>query len=171
MCQHVLRYAPLLLLLATVSAAGCEQTSDSPTAPELRGLQPASITAEPVSARPEFLPSLNCSGLPAFGVVVVINPRRPNVVLTGLEFVFVDLFGVRTIPDILPFSSRSSTAGSIPTASAVPLPGIAALPPLPLSEPMTFLARFGCGVRPEGTLSIFANENGTQTQMKVMVKQ
>jgi hypothetical protein len=166
MYQRTIRYAPVLLSLAIMTLAGCGD-SDAPTAPNSRGLQ-ASITAEPLSARPEFLP-LFCEGLPAFGVRVVINLRGPDVVLSGLRFQFIDLVGTRTLPEVIRLPTPSSSVSSIPTTTPVTLPGIAALPPLPTSTTIPFFARFGCGIRPEGTLIINGDLNGKVEEVRIGV--
>jgi hypothetical protein len=167
MYQRTIRYAPVFLSLAVLTLVGCESGGDTPTAPASRGLQ-ASITAEPLSARPEFLPVV-CQGLPAFGVRVIINLRGPDVVLSGLRFQFIDLVGTRTLPEVIRLPTPSSSVSSIPTTTPVTLPGIAALPPLPTSTTIPFFARFGCGIRPEGTLIVTGDLNGTTEQMKVMI--
>jgi hypothetical protein len=51
----------------------------------------------------------------------------------------------------------------------VTLPGIAALPALPVTGAMPFFARFGCGILPEGTLVITGDLNGRMEQAKVTI--
>jgi hypothetical protein len=167
MYQRVIRYKPVLLSLALVTVAGCERNSDTPTAPATRGLQ-ASITAEPQSARPEFLPSV-CDGRFAFGVRVFISLRGPDVVLSGLRFQFIDLVGTRTLPEVIRLPSPSSAASSLPSASPVTVPGIAALPPLSGPSTIPFFVRFGCGVVPDGTLVITGDLNGRVEETKIRI--
>src|SRR5215204_5377648 len=132
MYQRFLRYPPVLLFVMSLVAVACDRGSIVPTSPAAPGVE-ASLSAEPLSARPEFLPSFNCFDRQPFGVRVIISLRGRNVVLRGLSFAFVDLVGTRTLPDVIRLPSPSSTLTSIPTATPISLPGIAALPPLPIS--------------------------------------
>ena len=163
--RQFLTYAPILIVLAS---AGGERNSDTPTAPSTPAFQ-ASITAEPLSVRPEFLPSHDCTGRPPFGVRVVIIMRGPDIVLRGLSFQFIDLVGTRTAPVVIPLPTPSTAVSSLPSASPVPVPGIAALPPMPSSAPMPFLAQFGCGVIPDGILIITARSDRGTSEMRVVV--
>lgn len=169
MCSPVIRFAPVLLVLVSLTAAGCERSDDMPTSPSASAAQ-ASITAEPRSATPEFLSSRDCAGTPPFGVRVFISLRGRDVVLSGLRFQFIDLVGTRTLPEVIRLPSPSSAATSLPSASPVTLPGIAALPPLPVSSPIPFFARFGCGVVPDGTLVITGNLDGRTETIEIAVK-
>ena len=153
MYQRFLRYPPVLLFVMSLVAAACDRVSIAPTSPAGPGFE-ASLSAEPASIRPEFLPSPHCFDRPPFGLRVFISFRGRDVFLRGLSFRFVDLIGTRTLPEVIRLPSPSSTATSIPTAGPVTLPGIAALPPLPITSPVPFFARFGCGVLPKGTLII-----------------
>ncbi len=170
MYQHAPRYAPffLILLLVAAAAAGCNRSADTPTSPSTPSLQ-ASITAEPLSAKPEFLNGPVCDGRVSFGVRVFISFRGPVVVLRTLRFQFVDLLGRRSTPDVFSLPSPSAAASSLPLSSPVTMPGIAALPPLPSDSPLGFFARFGCGIVPEGTLIITGDDNGRRSEARVMV--
>jgi hypothetical protein len=101
---------------------------------------------------------------------VFISLRGRDVVLSGLRFQFIDLVGTRTLPEVIRLPSPSSAATSLPSASPVTLPGIAALPPLPVSSPIPFFARFGCGVVPDGTLVITGNLDGRTETIEIAVK-
>ena len=167
MPQHIIKYAPVLLSLTLVAAAGCARSSDTPTAPASPGFETA-LTAEPLSARPEFLPGV-CAGRPAFGVRVFISLRGRDLALSGLRFQFIDVVGTRTLPEVIRLPSPSSAAASLPSASPLTVPGIAALPPLPVTGVMPFFARFGCGVVPEGTLVISGDLHGRTEEATVTI--
>jgi len=173
MCQHAPRYTAFLLflvLLAAGVASACDRTADTATSPSAPGLQ-ASITAEPLAAKPEFLNGPFCNGRSAFGVRVFIRLLGRNLLLRGLRFQFVDLFGNRILPEVITLPSASASASSLPFPSSSPiaLPGIAALPPLPPTEPMGFFARFGCGIVPQGTLIITGDHDGGSSQVRVII--
>jgi hypothetical protein len=102
-------------------------------------------------------------------VRVFISLRGRDVVLNGLRFQFIDLVGNRTLPEVIRLPTPASAATSLPSASPVTLPGIAALPPLPVSGVMPFFARFGCGIVPEGTLVITGDLNGRTEEVKVTI--
>jgi hypothetical protein len=110
-----------------------------------------------------------CDGRSAFGIRVVISLRGRDVLLNGLRFQFIDLVGNRTLPEVIRLPSPSTAATSLPSASPVTLPGIAALPALPVTGAMPFFARFGCGILPEGTLVITGDLNGRMEQAKVTI--
>ena len=172
MREHVLRYAPVLLLLVITATGGCSRAGASPTSPSSSSFQ-TSITAEPLSARPEFLPSGSCTGRPPFGVRVFINLRGRDVVLRGLSFQFIDLVGHRTLPEVIALPSPTTAASSLPASSPVAIPGIAALPPLPQPSTVPLFARFGCGVIPEGTLIITGdvrNHDGREERQEMKVR-
>jgi hypothetical protein len=165
------RYAPVVLLFALASAVACDRTADSPTSPELVRQVQTSITAEPRSVQPEFLTSPACVGRRPFGArVTVIVEGRDGLILRDLRFAFVDRFGTRTLPEVIPIPTASS---SIPSSSPISIPGVAALPSAsPVLGPLPFFVRFGCDVIPEGTLIITAEAVGRAmeaTEMRVQI--
>ena len=173
MCQRFLKYAPVLPLALTV-VAGCERTTSSPTAPGPSFGESASLTAEPLAVRPEFLPAPVCETRPAFGVRLSISiAGGSGLMIRGFQFVFTDRFGARTFPEALPIPF--ATAASFPSSSPIPTPGGAALPgtspvtipgaspvqnlfvPPRASRVLAFFVRFACDVLPEGTLLVTAD--------------
>jgi hypothetical protein len=151
----------------SLSAVACDRVAISSTSPGAVGV-PAALSAEPLSVRPEFLPSPQCFDRPAFGLRVFISLRGRDVTLRGLRFRFIDLIGTQTLPDVIRMPTPTSNASSLPSASPVIMPGIAALPPLPISSPIPFFARFGCGVLPKGTLVIVGEMSQTNGAMQLV---
>ena len=157
------------LLLAVLMTVSCNSTPASPTEPG--ELVPASLTAEPASLMPEFLPSQACLFHPAFRVrLSVILRSGGTVVLSGLRFHFIDRSGSRTFPLVSVAPSASFTS-SLPSSSTVPIPGVAPLPPsFPTSGTLPFIATFGCDVIPDGTLVVVGDlDNGRTAEMRLRV--
>jgi len=190
MCQRFLRYAPVLLYVVTL-AAGCGRTNGSPTSPTPSVQPTASMTAEPVAVRPDFLPTPVCLTRPAFGIRLSIRiSGGEGLILRGLQLAFTDRFGGRALPEGFPIPT--ATAASFPPASPIPIPGAAALPgtsPIPIpngppvhgvfvppgsSRTLPFFVRFDCGVIPDGTLLVTADAGDSNgqfqlSQMKIRV--
>jgi hypothetical protein len=161
-----------LLIVTLVSAAGCSDESGSPAAPLPVAGAGASVTAEPLSIRPEVLSQFPCPGQPAFGlgVTIVVTSHDRNVVLQSLRFALTDPSGAVEVPDVFPALLPVSS----PSARTFPIPGEALLPGsppvgVPGSSPvrnvtiasgsprsLPFFLRFACGIVPGGTLLVTA---------------
>jgi hypothetical protein len=139
-------------------AGGCSRMPATPAGPAEGTGQQASITAEPRSARPDFLPTPTCPTRPAFGVRLSIIIRGSHgLTLRGFRFQFIDRLGGRTLPEVIPIPTPSATS-SLPSSSPIPIPGFAALPASPpVLGGLPFFVRFGCNVIPEGTLLVTAD--------------
>jgi hypothetical protein len=185
------KYVPFVLVSVVVGVAACGQSNatspTTPTAPD--AVVTASLTAEPSTVTPEFLPITFCPAQPAFRTrIVVIVSGGSDVILWRLRFGFTDRFGVNTLP--IGTSSLTTSFPSIPNSMPVPIPGVMNIPhstpiPIPGSPsidgvlltggfhrvPMSL--EFGCGVRPGGTLNITADvsdRRGRQGTSEVSVK-
>ena len=179
MAMRIPEKSGIFLILALVHTAACDHarnTGAAPTAIEATAMSASSvISSEPATLRPETLPTNSCVGGPAFGTrLVVIVSADGTVIVRGLRFRFTDRFGVVALPHVtsIPGSSPLTDAiVTIPPLGPIPMPGVAPMPtaplPLPGSGPMddaTFLAatshrlpfflRFGCGVAPQGMLTV-----------------
>lgn len=168
MYQHAPRYARVVLPLLLAVAAGCNRSADTATSPAPPALQ-AEIRAEPLAAQPEFITGSLCHGRQPFGIRVFISFDGRVILVHGLRFEFVDFLGNRFLPDVFPLSSPTSPATSLPSSSPVPVPGIAAVPPLRTGDRAGFFARFSCEVVPRGTLIITGDLDGRSSQVRVMV--
>ena len=170
MCHRPPRYAPVLLLLATLITIGCDSRAAAPTVPAATSTAPQSpVTVEPQAAKAEFLSGGGCFLHPAFAVRIWLR-LHGEFFIRGLRFHFIDQFGTRSLPDVTPIPSPSSRPSSIPSSSPVPVPGIAALPtPFPAGGSAPFVVKFGCGVIPHGTLFINADHAGGTVAMKVRI--
>lgn len=167
MYRRLPRYAPVLLFLATALAAGCNRAPATPTSPSTTETSEQSITVEPALVHPEFLPTSGCDVRPAFAVRIHVR-LLGGFFVRGLRFHFVDELGTRTLPQVVPI--LTPTGSSIPSASPVPVPGIAALPTaFQAGGSSPFLVTFGCGVIPEGTLFINADHNRGTTAMTIRI--
>lgn len=162
-------YAPILLLLAPMMA-GCGRLSASPTDPEPPTALQGSITAEPPTARPEFLHSPACSASPAFSFVLRINVGGgPGLKLHGFGFLFIDRFGARTLPEVTPIPTPS--AFSMPSSSPVPVPGFVRVPAASAGTgQFPFFVKFGCDLVPEGTLIVTADTGGASEKMELRIQ-
>jgi len=181
-------YAPVLLFLALTATAACDRLDVTATSPEpVTGLK-ASLTAEPSSVRPEFLPSLSCPTRPGFGIRVVVIISGGDVILRAIRFGFTDRLGDLAFPQVFPTPSLSSASTSFPSSSPIPIPGAAPLPgssviPIPGALPiegllvsgsrsLPFSLTFGCGLVPEGTITISAEtatRNGSSGTSQLIV--
>ena len=156
------------LLLAVLTAVSCNDTPVSPTEPG--ELVAASLTAEPASLAPEFLPSQACLIHPAFRVrLSVILRSGGTVVLSGLRFHFIDRSGSRAFP-LVSVAPTSPFTSSLPSSSTVPIPGVAPLSSFPSAGTLPFIATFGCDVIPDGTLVVIGDlDNGRTAEMRLRV--
>lgn len=171
MDQRFARYAPILLFMAILMTPGCERGATPPTAPAATNALQNAVTAEPALVKPEFLPSAGCFTAPVFFVHIWIRLHgTTGLFVRGLRFHYIDDFGTRVLPEVMPIPSVGSTPSSMPTASPVPVPGIAALPsPFPPAGTVPFFVRFGCGVFPKGTLFINADHQGGVSSMRIRI--
>jgi hypothetical protein len=151
----------------TCATAGCDRAAAVPTAPEPTSAAQRSLTVEPASARPEFVQSDGCFTRPGFAIRIWLG-LQGGFAIHGVRFHFIDRFGTRSLPTVIPFPSPSATP-SIPSASPVPVPGIAALPPLPTGGTSPFIVNFGCGVVPDGTLFIYADHDSGTAALRVRI--
>ncbi|HJR57857.1 MAG TPA: hypothetical protein VJ813_00595 [Vicinamibacterales bacterium] len=182
------RYVPVLLFLVCTATAACDRLDITATSPAPADGVKASLTAEPASVRPEFLPSLSCPTRPAFGIRILIIVSGGDVILRAIRFGFTDRLGDLAFPQVLPTPSLSSPSTSFPSSSPIPIPGAAPLPgssviPIPGALPiegllvsgsrsLPFVLTFGCGLVPEGTITITAdtaNRNGNSGTSQLMV--
>jgi hypothetical protein len=191
------QYLPLLLIPAIAVIAACDDAEPvSPTAPV--AVESALITAEPVTATPEFLTGSFCPAGPPFGLRLVITVGGAlDIVVRQLRFDFTDRFGGMAVPLVTPIPAAPSR--SIPTSMPVPIPGSTAIPsspvipipgsspiPIPGSSPienvripsgfpttLPLFLEFGCGVPAAGTLVISVDTTdarGTSGTSRVRVR-
>ncbi len=167
------KYILVLLFPAIALIAACgNHDSVSPTSPA--PVTSALITAEPMTARPEFLPISFCPAAPSFGVrlLITISGNGEIVIVQRLRFAFTDRLGGFAVPTVTQTSTALS--GGIPTSMPVPLPTSPSIPipsaspiPIPGSLPveelrihagvsgtLPVLLNFGCGVPADGTLVV-----------------
>lgn len=160
------KYVLVVLVSAFLGTAGCSDSEPAgATAPS--PVAAATVTAEPMKIRPEFLPSSSCGNRPAFrGGLSIIVGTTDELILRGLQFHFVDRFGARTSPLVSPTSAFAGVTTSIPTSGPVPIPGSSPIT-IPGASPvhgvllsantfrtLPFAFEFGCGVHADGTLLI-----------------
>jgi len=160
------RIPVLLSIPAVVLIAGCsERAPASPTAPAV--VESALITAEPMTAAPEFLPISVCRPEPSFGVrlIITIGGGREFFV-RRLRFSFRDRLGAVSVPFATAIATSRFNSVPIPTSAPIPFPTSA---PIPIAGALTIdhqritagtsrtqgvFLQFGCGVPPSGTLII-----------------
>jgi hypothetical protein len=155
-----------------LAAAGCSDSDPViPTTPS--ALQPLSVTAEPLTVRPEFVSGAFCATHPPFrGNLIVVVGGRQDVIIRGVHFRFHHRRGGHTFPVVTPTPTASGTIVTTPTYGPVPTPGFATLPgaspiPIPGSPPiegvlnhantfrrLPFTFELGCGVPADGTMVI-----------------
>jgi hypothetical protein len=176
------KYVPAVLVVAMLATTGC--SNDNPaavTAPT--AAQPLSLTAEPASVSPEFLPRGHCSEAPGFRtrfVVIVSGMERASV--QGLHVSFIDRFGVSAVPTVFPASGISGSSMNTPPIqlpSSMPIPIPTSGPNNGLSVPAGHSARvpvtleFGCNVRARGTIVVDADtrdERGRSGKRRLTVE-
>jgi hypothetical protein len=168
-------YGLVLLFLVFTATAACDRL-DTPASPAPKASAEASLTAEPAAPRPELLHSFACPTRPGFGIrLIVIASGEQDLILRGIRFAFMDRFGDRAFPQVIPTPTLSSASTSLPSSSPIPIPGAAPLPgssliPVPGALPiegllisgggsrsLPFFLTFGCGLVPEGTITISAD--------------
>jgi hypothetical protein len=162
-------YAPLMLLVVP-AMVGCGRISASPTDPAAPTALQGSITAEPVSARPQFLHSPACFASPAFSFVLRITVGGgPSLELHGFRFLFIDRLGARTFPEVTPIPTPS--AFSLPSSSPVSVPGFVRVPAASAGTGLfPLLVKFGCDVVPEGTLIVTAETGGASQKLELRIQ-
>lgn len=169
MAIQVSRCAAAFVVSVSLLASGCTERegtlSGSPLAP--LSTDSTRITAEPDHIVPHVLSTRDCpAARPGFraGLNLIITGQRSSV--RSIVFGFVDRFGSRAVPILLPapLDGFAPSPGSLPSSVPIPIPsGI----PLPIpgtfafnglvlngSRTLPFLLEFRCGVSPAGTLSI-----------------
>ena len=185
------KYVPLFLVSALLVTACGADNSVSPTAPSKAEVQTAAFTAEPDTLVPEFFPSPFCHPHSPFGVrfVVIIRPSD-DVFLRGMRVHFLDGFGRKTFPHVVPFHGTSPalpinagpitipTSPTIPTpvSSTIPIPGASGFDPLLIqrgaSHRLPFFLQFGCGVPADGTVFVdfdLSDRRGRSSRSEVRV--
>ena len=184
----------LVFLVSALAVMACGQNdASSPTAPTRT--DKAVIAIEPATIAPEFFPTPTCPRFSPFAARFTLVVRAgEELVLRVVQFEFVDRFGGRTAPTVIPQGISSST----PTSSPMPLPGSAPIPfptpstlpdssavPIPssgfnpllipggTSRDVPFLLSFGCGVPADGTVVItleMLDRRGTPETTEVRVR-
>jgi hypothetical protein len=186
------RYIALLIVPALAVAAACgNHAPASPTAPA--AIESALITAEPMTAKPEFLPLSFCPAGPPFGfrLVLTVGSGRNSFFLRRLLFNFTDRFGgfsvptvtpipttrIGSIPDSTPIPFPTSPSIPLPTSSAIPIPGSLSLEDgriaAGVSRTQAVFVQFGCGVAPGGTLVVIVDgtdSNGAAVKSSIRVR-
>jgi hypothetical protein len=125
---------------------------------------------------PVFLSSPFCLTPPLFqaGFTLVFRADQ-DLFVNGFGFEFLDRFGQRSVPTLVPTSSMGTSFVplALPTSSPIPIPGV---PPFGVSagssRALPFLLQFGCGVPASGTLVVSVNtaSRGTPDVMRVNVR-
>ena len=183
------KYVPLFLVSAFAVISCGETQPVSPTAPG--PVDKAMITAEPATVSPEFLPTPFCPRFSPFGArfALVVRPGQ-DLILRVVQFQFVDRFGGRTFPSVIPLDTTAFPPSSLPGSPPIPTPTPSTLPssgPVPIpSSPFSpllipagtfrefpFLLQFGCGVPAEGTVVVsleFTDRRGTAESSELRVR-
>lgn len=202
MARSLPNFGGLVLFLSLLVVSGCNKTE---MAFSMTGPAPLVATAnihssfdvESSSVQPEFFHSGSCVGSQPFGARVGIRVHgNHDVVLRGLQFWYVDRFGVRSLPDLISIPGVPTTVAfhsNMPTSSPVSVPGFAPLPsatliPMPSSSPIhgvvisagssrlfPYFTRFGCGVLPGGVIVIVVDAGDREgkfstSEMRVRVQ-
>lgn len=172
------KYVAVFLVSALAFTACGDSDGPSPTGPST--IQTATMTAEPALLVPQFFPNAFCARFSPFGaqLTIVLRPSR-DVSVRLIRFHFVDRFGARHIPGVIPIPTTSSAGafnvGSVtmPTSPTIPFPGAPApFPgsvPLPIpgvsgfdplfvlgghSRLLPFFLQFDCGIPADGTVFV-----------------
>jgi hypothetical protein len=176
------KHMTVLLLPAAVLVTACGETNHaSPTTPAAVSTS-ALITAEPLTATPEFLPLAFCPAGPPFAIrlLITIGSGGDIVIVRRLRFHFRDRFGDVAVP--LVTETRTALSGSIPTQMPIPLPtsppiAIPSASPIPIPGSLPFedariqaggsrtvptFLQFGCGVPADGTLVVSVDTAGVR---------
>ena len=158
-----------LLCLAILSASACSSGSSGATGPTALTVESgtgSSLTAEPATLRPEFLPDLSCSNSRPFGTrIIVVVSGGSQLSLRALRFRFVDRFGISALPNVrvIPGSSPMTVPVTmIPPLMGIPIPGLAPAPASTMSQlsnaqRFPFFLAFGCGLSANGVVSVGAD--------------
>ena len=192
MYARLLKYVPIFLVSA-VAVTGCgDDNSPSPTSPS--AFEAAMFTAEPAIIAPQFFHNPFCHQFRPFGArfTVVARPSH-DVFVRMMRFHFVDRFGVRTVPTLLPVEMtpsafpRNTGPVTIPTSNSVPFPGSTTIPIPGVSSfdpflipggsfhTIPFFLQFGCGIPADGTVFVdfdLSDRRGrsSSTQVRVRVR-
>ena len=187
------KYVPLFLVSALAVTACGQNDAASPTTPTR--IDKAVIAIEPATVAPTFFPTPLCPRFSPFGARFTLVVRAgEDLVLRVVQFEFVDSFGGRAVPSVIPQSSAASvpaaspvplpgtspvpipTPSTLPSSSAVPIPG-ASFDPLLIpggtSREVPFLLSFGCGVPADGTVIVtleMLDRRGTPETTEVRVR-
>jgi hypothetical protein len=169
MDARICKYASGFVLLASLGLAGYTDdgaSTDHLTGPSTLTPVPLSIvTVEPAAVRPVFLRSPSCFTASPFqaGFSLVFRAEQ-ELLVSGFGFEFLDRFGQRSVPTLIPTSSTGSSFVPVPlpTSSPVPIPGPSSsfngfVMTAGTSSTVPFLLQFGCGVAPSGTLIVSVN--------------
>jgi len=180
MDARICKGASGFVLLASLGIAACVKdgiSTDHLTGPST--LTPAAanvVTVEPAAVSPVFLSSPFCGRRPLFqtGFTLVFRPDR-DLIISGFGFEFLDGFGVRSFPTLIPTSSTGSPLVPVPVPSSSPIP-IPGMSPFAMSagssRALPFLLQFGCGVPASGTLFVSVNtaSRGTPDVRRVSLR-
>lgn len=159
------------VLLFTGACGASNSTMTSPSASATLAAAP-SLSAEPATLSPEFLPQGACAANPPFGtrIIIIVNGGS-RMFVHDMHFRFSDDFGGTALPRVsaIPGASPMTTPIlSIPTSYPIPPLGAAPMPTTyPIPSPaasdatartsMPFLLTFDCGVFSRGTLWVGVN--------------
>lgn len=181
--------AVFIIGLAAAAATACDDGGagraafggwSSPAEPTALGS--ASLTVQPEPLVAEVVPRADCRVLPAFRTSLIVSVRSGRFVFVrGLGFEFLDAFGRRRIPTIVP---GSTTAASIPTSVPLPLPSSpplvipgtrASFPGVEANRTATFpfTLQFPCDVPSSGTIVVAvqtSDRNGSGELMRARVR-
>jgi hypothetical protein len=177
MSTRICKYVPRFILFASLGIAGCSNDGVSLSTASLTGPAPATsgiVTVEPRTIRPDFLPRSFCHTPPAFQTrFTLVVSAVDDLTVRGVSFEFLDRFGRRSFPTLIP----SSSPIPIPGTSPIPTPGTSPIP-TPGTSPITtpgfspfdsvlvlpgtshlfpFLLQFDCGIPAFGTLFVIVD--------------
>jgi hypothetical protein len=163
-----------VLLLSAVLVSACGDTD--PVSPTPITATSALVTAEPMTAAPEFLPLSFCPNGPPFAIrlLITIGSGGDIVVVRRVRFDFTDRFGDTAVPVVARTSTGRPESTLPPVPVPVPLPtsspvNIPSSAPIPIPDSLPFqdtrvvpgdsstvptVLHFGCGVDPNGTLIV-----------------
>jgi hypothetical protein len=183
------KYVAVFLVSALAVTACGQSDAVSPTAPA--GVNKSVIAIEPATVAPEFFPTPLCPRFSPFGARFTLVVRSgEDLVLRVVQFNFIDRFGGRTVPSVVPLDTAQAPAPSTPGSSPIPFPTPSTLPsasPVPIpsggfdpllipggtSREVPFLLSFGCGVPSDGTVVItleMFDRRGTAETSEVRVR-
>ena len=192
MYARLLKYVPVFLVSALLVTGCSDDNGTSPTAPSEVLLRGAAFTAEPDTILPQFFPSPFCHPHSPFGAqfVIIVQPGD-DVFLHGMRVHFLDGFGRKAFPSVVPFHGTSPalpfntgpitipTSPTIPTpvATTIPIPGASGFDPLLIhrgrSHRLPFFLQFGCGIPADGTVFVdfdLSDRRGRSSRSEVRVR-